>query len=370
MSRLIFISHSSRDSDTAKVILSFLESKNQSCWIAPRDIPPGADWAESIIDGIDSSEGMILILSEHSNKSPQVRRELERAVSKGITIYPLVMEKLELSKWMQYYISAHQWHDASQTSVSNALPELLKAIKSEQESIEVDADLSDFSALLEDDLDRLSSMLEESDEETVLLTPGERRKVAILHISTQLYGAKISSSVKRTVSNTITNLIGRFAKSYGAFQENLSGTSYRCIFGIEQAIEDDTARALTCGINLFNGFSEFNSVLRKKNLSIEFGLGVSSGMLEVEKTYHDAIDFQGDVLEEAKKLSEEASNEILVSGLTYKLLKIQFTWEHTKNTFRISDYSLATHEFKVLNVRSPFVGREEEISKLKSVLEQ
>ena len=70
----IFISHSSQDADTANAILSFLESKNQLCWIAPRDIAPGADWTESIIDGIDSSEGMILILSQHSNESPQVRR--------------------------------------------------------------------------------------------------------------------------------------------------------------------------------------------------------------------------------------------------------------------------------------------------------
>ncbi len=74
MSRLIFISHSSQDADTANAILSFLESKNQLCWIAPRDISPGADWAEAIIDGIDFSAGMILILSEHSKKSPVNRQ--------------------------------------------------------------------------------------------------------------------------------------------------------------------------------------------------------------------------------------------------------------------------------------------------------
>lgn len=55
MQQRIFISHSSQDKDIADRVLSYLESNDQCCWIAPRDIPPGADWADSLIDGIDSS---------------------------------------------------------------------------------------------------------------------------------------------------------------------------------------------------------------------------------------------------------------------------------------------------------------------------
>ena len=35
-----------------------------TCWIAPRDVVPGADWGESIIDAIESSRIMILIFSQ------------------------------------------------------------------------------------------------------------------------------------------------------------------------------------------------------------------------------------------------------------------------------------------------------------------
>lgn len=72
----LFISYSSEDRELAHYTLSFLESGEQRCWMAPRDIPPSADWAESIIDGIDSASGMVLLLSRHSNESPQVRREV------------------------------------------------------------------------------------------------------------------------------------------------------------------------------------------------------------------------------------------------------------------------------------------------------
>ena len=44
---------------------------------------PGADWGESIIDAIESSRIMILIFSQNANVSPQIKREVERAVNKG-----------------------------------------------------------------------------------------------------------------------------------------------------------------------------------------------------------------------------------------------------------------------------------------------
>lgn len=121
----IFISHSSHDTDTAKAILSFLESKSQPCWIAPRDIHPGADWAESILDGIDAASGMILVVSPVINDSPHIRREVERAVSNKIPIYPIIIEEFQYAKWIQYYISAHQWIDASNCKLEQVLQQLI-----------------------------------------------------------------------------------------------------------------------------------------------------------------------------------------------------------------------------------------------------
>ena len=139
----IFISHSTQDKEVAGKVIEYLESQEFVCWVAPRDISPGMDWAESIIDGIDSASLMILIVSNWSNKSPQVRREVERAVSKGITIIPLITEKIDLSKWMQYYVSAHQWIYASLSNIDNVFPVLKESIqavfvKENGEAVETD----------------------------------------------------------------------------------------------------------------------------------------------------------------------------------------------------------------------------------------
>ena len=49
----------------------------------------GAEWAEEIINAIEARRIMVLIFSANSNDSRQVRREIELAVSRGLTIMPL-----------------------------------------------------------------------------------------------------------------------------------------------------------------------------------------------------------------------------------------------------------------------------------------
>lgn len=109
MNKLIFISHSSKDGETATELCNYLEENGKKCFIAPRDIRYGHEYAEEIVNGIDNSGTMVLILSNNSNKSPHVLREVERAVSKCIPIIIYKLEEVELSKSMEYFLMTHQW---------------------------------------------------------------------------------------------------------------------------------------------------------------------------------------------------------------------------------------------------------------------
>ena len=77
----VFLSHSSIDADVANGLCQELEKNGIGCFLAPRDIRSGHEYAEEIIYGIDRSDAMILVLSNNSNQSPHVLREVERAVS-------------------------------------------------------------------------------------------------------------------------------------------------------------------------------------------------------------------------------------------------------------------------------------------------
>jgi predicted RNA-binding Zn-ribbon protein involved in translation (DUF1610 family) len=118
----VFISYSAEDKSTADAVRMTLEKKGIRCWIAPRDILPGADWGEAIIDAIERGRLMVLVLSADANKSPQVKREVERAVSKGVSIVPVRIDDGALSKSMEYFLSAQHWFDAFPPPLARHLP--------------------------------------------------------------------------------------------------------------------------------------------------------------------------------------------------------------------------------------------------------
>lgn len=106
----IFISYSSKDVEITNKLCKHIEDANLKCWIAPRNITPGEDYAAEIIRGLDSAKCLLLILSEHSNNSEQVLREVERAANKRIPILVLNISKVEvLSKSLEYYVTHRQW---------------------------------------------------------------------------------------------------------------------------------------------------------------------------------------------------------------------------------------------------------------------
>ena len=73
---------------------------------------------------------MVVILSSDSNISPQVMREAERAVNKGISIIPLRIEDVPLSKELEYFLSAAHWLDALTPPLQGHLDILADRVKS------------------------------------------------------------------------------------------------------------------------------------------------------------------------------------------------------------------------------------------------
>lgn len=113
MKKYVFISYSSHDKTVADAACAALEAGGIGCWIAPRDVLPGKEYGGAIVEGIKQSALFVLILSSRSNQSPQVLREVERAVSNGKPIIPFRVEDIELSSSMEYYVSSQHWLDAA-----------------------------------------------------------------------------------------------------------------------------------------------------------------------------------------------------------------------------------------------------------------
>jgi hypothetical protein len=110
--RVVFISYAKADARKADKIAACLEERGVQCWIAPRDVKPGAAYGDEIISGIETSSAFILVLSGASNQSDFVAREVERAISKKKPVIPVRIENVEPSRALQLFISGTQWVDA------------------------------------------------------------------------------------------------------------------------------------------------------------------------------------------------------------------------------------------------------------------
>lgn len=124
MAHDLFISYSSKDKNIADAVCSRMETGGIRCWYAPRDIEPGSDWADSIVEAINTSRIMVLIFTQNSNISAQVLREVDCAVTAGATVIPMRLEDVEPVEGMKPYLSDLHWLDAVDEQLEASIEEL------------------------------------------------------------------------------------------------------------------------------------------------------------------------------------------------------------------------------------------------------
>ncbi|GLZ51660.1 toll/interleukin-1 receptor domain-containing protein [Actinomycetospora sp. NBRC 106378] len=123
--RTAFLSHSSVDGAVAREVCAELESQGMSCWMAPRDIVPGTEWASAIVDGIARSSLAVVLLSTSSVVSHEVRREVERAYKEGKPVLPVKIDASTLEGTLAYYLAEVHWIDLTRRPVRRHLSPLV-----------------------------------------------------------------------------------------------------------------------------------------------------------------------------------------------------------------------------------------------------
>lgn len=133
----VFISYAQADKKVAEAICVRLESRDIRCWMAPRDLRPGAEYTAEIIRGIEGCRILTLVFSSEANVSPHVRREVERAVSKGRTVLPFRISDVMPTPELEYLISGTHWLDAVTPPIEAHIQSLVRVIEAN-----LDADLN------------------------------------------------------------------------------------------------------------------------------------------------------------------------------------------------------------------------------------
>jgi anti-sigma regulatory factor (Ser/Thr protein kinase) len=125
----VFVSYANEDIAIALSIWNTLERSGIRAWMAPQSITPGTDYGEAIIGAINTCRLLVLVLSDRSNASHQVKFEIERAASKRKPIIPFRIHPLSLSPSLEYFLSSFQWLDAFPVPLEPHLERLVQVVQ-------------------------------------------------------------------------------------------------------------------------------------------------------------------------------------------------------------------------------------------------
>jgi formylglycine-generating enzyme required for sulfatase activity len=107
----VFISHSSRDVKVARDICEAIERRGMPCWISGRDVGPGENFGDAIVDAIERAKVMVLVFSANANNSDEIKKEIALASQHRVAVIPVRVEDITPSNAFRYELATRQWID-------------------------------------------------------------------------------------------------------------------------------------------------------------------------------------------------------------------------------------------------------------------
>lgn len=124
----VYICFAREDRAAAEVVCRALEGAGIRCWMAPRDILPGVEWAASINQAIEDCFGVIPIISSHFNQARHAQDELFRAQNAGKVIIPLRIENVLPVGVLRSLLATLQSVDAFNPPLEPKLAPLIRCV--------------------------------------------------------------------------------------------------------------------------------------------------------------------------------------------------------------------------------------------------
>ena len=133
----VFISYSSKDLVEVNEIIRLLEKENISYWKAPEMIPIGSNYAKEIPRVITGCKVFLLIISNNSQNSIWVEKEIDFAINNKKTILPVKISGGNMSDIFSFYLNNVQmiYYTDGKRKAQDLLVIRLKSLISEQKKL-------------------------------------------------------------------------------------------------------------------------------------------------------------------------------------------------------------------------------------------
>ena len=208
---------------------------------------------ESVIEAIDECRAVLLLVTANSNSSNQVRRELERAVSKSKPIVPLILEEVQFSKWMQYSISIHHWYSTEKGDLFRRLDDVVTVLCREED---------------EQELELSSASPQKND---FILELFNKKRIVCLSVKYFICSKGAADNSLLEINNEIVRLAESVASLNGLGQKYTESKT-EFAFSIDTDINEPTTRArvLLAAYSITNGLKRICERYSQAGVQIDF----------------------------------------------------------------------------------------------------
>lgn len=189
----------------------------------------------------------------------------------------------------------------------------------------------DWSSQLEEDLLKLSDVMQSHPVSTKKLIPGERREVAVLFLDIHGFTTMSESMDHETVHRLMEGIfrpMTRLVESHGGYVDKYEGDNIMALFGAKLASENDCVRAVSCGMKMQEIVSDVNTILSNKGIDISSRVGISYGSVTIAPDPSGHLTAIGDVVNIARRMETTAVlNTVQITERVREECGDIFSWE-------------------------------------------
>lgn len=125
----VFVSYSSRDREHVLEIVKQLQSIGITVWLDRHKIDGGQNYGEQIVQAIRGCKVLMLMCSNNSMRSREVKQEIQLAWNYQRPYLPLMLEGINYSAQVEYWLIGHQWIEVLDKSSELYVPQVMKALR-------------------------------------------------------------------------------------------------------------------------------------------------------------------------------------------------------------------------------------------------
>src|ERR1700739_4055723 len=126
---MVFVCCATEDAAAGEAVRANLENNGLKCFLRNSGLAPVQSSGNRVSEAIREAELFLLILSQQSNRSPEIRQQLETAAHFQLPLVTFRIEPVQPADDLSYFLWEKHFVDGFEGGLDAHIPALLQQVK-------------------------------------------------------------------------------------------------------------------------------------------------------------------------------------------------------------------------------------------------